>query len=178
MSDPIPVNPCVLVGTDLLILDLDGTCRECTVPGQVCPNKRGEQRILPGVRKRLLAHHEMGCAIHFATNQNGVARGYFTEEDLIDTLEEFVEILDLPQLHLSINHHFMWAPKSDLRKKPSPAMLFGAMERAGCWDDERILYVGDWTSDRDAAERARVRFMWAWEWNPEGPVNEDLLKLL
>jgi len=55
------------------------------------------------------------------------------------------------------------APReSCICRKPEPKML----QRIALYyfiGPERTLYVGDMESDRKAAESARVRFEWAWE---------------
>ena len=78
-----------LAEAELLILDLDGTVRSCTVAGQPCPNKPGEQGLHPlatlAIRRALAA----GQQVAFATNQGGIGLGYMdldTHKQIIDEL--------------------------------------------------------------------------------------------
>lgn len=67
------------------------------------------------------------------------------------------------------------APKAGcFCRKPHPYLLYKSMKTARAAPSE-TLYVGDMDSDREAAQRAGVDFLWAWEffgWEPverQGP---------
>jgi HAD superfamily hydrolase (TIGR01662 family) len=59
----------------------------------------------------------------------------------------------------------LWAATED-RRKPAPAMLIEAMRWFGV-DPEETVMVGDWETDRQAAEAAGVEFVWAAEFFSE-----------
>jgi HAD superfamily hydrolase (TIGR01662 family) len=59
----------------------------------------------------------------------------------------------------------LWATTED-RRKPSPAMLIEAMQWFGV-EPEEVVMVGDWETDRQAAEAAGVEFVWAEEFFSE-----------
>ena len=62
----------------VVFLDKDGTVIE-DVPYNVDPRRI---RLAPGAREALRLLGEAGATLVIATNQSGVARGYFTEDDL------------------------------------------------------------------------------------------------
>lgn len=158
----------------LIIFDADGTLRRCTVPGQPCPNKADEWEVIPGVKEKIAALPEkMRFAI--VSNQGGVGLGLMTDLEAYSLLERLSEAVfwetrkDLAWVHACIH-----APKDGCAcRKPSPLMLYKAMTDARSRPAE-TLYVGDMDSDREAAQRAGVAFLWAWEffgWDcPEGAL--------
>lgn len=159
-------------GVKLLILDLDDTVRRCTVPGQPCPNKPGEQQLIPGTREILESYWRAGIPIAVATNQGGVGLGYMTEDSLKLVLAELGQLLG--RLSESIGP-WGYCPHKPTEgcfcRKPEPGMLLEAMKHHRV-SREATLYVGDRDSDKGAAEAAGCRFLWAWEFNPAAKPRE------
>jgi D-glycero-D-manno-heptose 1,7-bisphosphate phosphatase len=99
--------------------------------------------------------------IIIVTNQAGIARGYYTEEDyqeltawfLADLANRGVEVLDV----FHCPHH----PEGSVKglavecdcRKPKPGMLHKAMQKYNI-DIEQSIMVGDKVSDADAGSRA------------------------
>ena len=147
----------------LLILDLDGTVRRCTVPGQPCPNDVGEQVLLPGAAEGVAAAVAAGVRIAFATNQAGVLYGHTTEDRVRAAITETAELLHAAtgahaNVHVEacFNNHPFW-------RKPGPGMLLRAMVEAEAAPGETLM-VGDRESDAFAAVAAGCRFMDAEAW--------------
>src|SRR5262249_21131456 len=100
-----------------------------------------------------------------ATNQGGVAFGYFRYVDILQALDEMCEQVPFPGKSL-----FMCAahPKGtieafkrdDDRRKPGPGMLVEAMQRFQT-EPHRVLMVGDRDEDRQADENAGCHFTYA-----------------
>lgn len=143
----------------MIIFDADGTLRRCTVPNQPCPNKPGEWEVIPGVREKIATLPE---SMRFAivSNQGGVGLGMMTQEVALSMLRDLSDDLFKTRCAIFACLH---APLSGcICRKPSPMMIFEAMEMLGKKRHE-ALYVGDMDSDCEAAERAGIDFMWAWE---------------
>lgn len=153
----------------LVIFDADGTLRRCTVPGQPCPNDHGEWELIPGVAEKVASLPE-GVRFAIVSNQGGVGLGMMPMAKAYELLEVLAAkaFWDTRKAHCWI-HACIHAPKEGCAcRKPSPLMLYKAMESAHCKPAE-TLYVGDMESDREAAQRAGVDFLWAWEffgWEP------------
>lgn len=153
----------------LIIFDADGTLRRCTVSGQPCPNGPGEWELIPGVLEKIQALHER-TRVAIVSNQGGVGLGHMTEAMAYKLLEDLAE-----SAFWEPRRWFSWifacchAPRDFCAcRKPSPLMLYRAMEHAHVRPMD-ALYVGDMESDREAAQRAGVDFLWAWEffgWQP------------
>jgi D-glycero-D-manno-heptose 1,7-bisphosphate phosphatase len=152
----------------LLLLDLDGTARRCTVPGQPCPNKRGQQELYPGTADLLNAYIAAGTKVAFVTNQGDVGLGCMTADDFNDTMDELKDLLGWSELDVYACTH---RPDHGCAcRKPGPRMLLDAMEDADVGPGE-TLYVGDMAYDAEAARAAGVhRFFFSWMFNPQVPV--------
>jgi len=149
----------------LWIFDADETLRGTTVPGQPCPRGPNEWELLPGVRERLA---ELGTGterlrIGVASNQDQVGYGTVTEEMARRLLGDMiVAALGSREADVCIQlcpHRLEVACEC---RKPAPGMLRAIMEHFAVAAEE-TLFVGNSPSDREAAERAGVRFAWSWE---------------
>jgi len=152
----------------LIIFDADGTLRNCTVPGQVCPNSDDQWELLPNVKEKL-SGIDWGSpglgrvAFSIASNQAGIPRGYLTVETARRLLMATAKAaLGFRPIEDSIR--FCPHGKYDgcACRKPGSLMLEQLME---FWEvePEETLFVGDMESDRLAAENAGCDFQWARE---------------
>jgi D-glycero-D-manno-heptose 1,7-bisphosphate phosphatase len=118
----------------------------------------------PGAREAVARLNRAGVAVTVATNQSGVARGYYG----LDDLDEFHEHMQLQLAEVggridrfyAAPHHeeaaveaFRHADHPD--RKPNPGMLLRAIADFGL-DPAKTLMVGDRASDLEAARRAGV----------------------
>ena len=163
-----PVTPPTIhEDLDLLLVDLDGTIRTCTVPGQPCPNGPGEQVLIPEAVTALVDAWGCGVPIVGITNQGGIGLGFMSEADFRETIQELNRMLFEEGNGLAIDKIKVCAHRPDAGcpcRKPSRVMLDGAIHEANA-DPRHVLFVGDRDSDRLAAKAAGVRFMWAADWH-------------
>ncbi|MGM9571665.1 MAG: D-glycero-alpha-D-manno-heptose-1,7-bisphosphate 7-phosphatase [bacterium] len=143
-----------------VFLDRDGTIIED--PGYL---SRPEQvRFLPGAIKGLKKMQEAGYLLVIITNQSGIARGYFTEDDLKKVHDYLTEQLarqgiDLAGIYYCPHHPEKGYPpyvKKCRCRKPGSALLERAAEElkinlAASW------MIGDKASDILAGKRAGCR---------------------
>jgi histidinol-phosphate phosphatase family protein len=115
--------------------------------------------LLSGVPDSLRRLREAGLALVVASNQAGVARGYFTEEDVLAVNRRLADILADEGLELDgwyyCTHHPDFGEPCDCRK-PAPGMLTRAARELGL-DLGRSWIVGDHPSDAEAGRRAGAR---------------------
>lgn len=138
-----------------VFLDRDGTLIEET--GYL--DKPEEVQVFPGAVEALKQLAQAGFGLFIVTNQSGIGRGYYTEDDmhavnrrLCDDLERegvrFREIFFAPE-----------APGQPSRgRKPSPQFLFDARDRFGVNLAESYM-VGDKRSDLECGWNAGVRLV-------------------
>lgn len=167
----------------LLMFDADGTLRGCTVPGRP-PNTPEEAVLLPGVEVILsryawkLTHY---CGI--ASNQGGVALGYIPEATCAAMLRDLMHDASWQSWPEMVIRYCPHAPQAGCRcRKPAPAMLHDIMlywhKQDAISGPADCLYIGDLSSDRDAAANAGIDFCFAsafFDWQG-GAVDPELLR--
>jgi D-glycero-D-manno-heptose 1,7-bisphosphate phosphatase len=120
---------------------------------------------MPQVREKLRSMDwtEGGAKLGIASNQNGVALGYLTQETarqlIVETL--MAALGSLP--HETVIEMCVCHPGVQCRcRKPAPGMLLDIMQKLKA-EPADTLYIGDLELDREAAARAGTRFAWAWD---------------
>ena len=126
--------------------------------------KIGEFQWMPGAKKTIKYYNEKGFFVIVITNQSGVARGYYTEED-IHRLHEWMqgEVAKVGA-HIDAFYHCPHHPEGTVApyritcscRKPEPGLIQQAMKE---WpvDKNRSLLIGDKSSDVEAAHAAGIR---------------------
>jgi D-glycero-D-manno-heptose 1,7-bisphosphate phosphatase len=120
---------------------------------------------IPGARRAICRLHAAGVVIVVATNQSGVARGYFTEAD-VGLVHQAMQA-DLRAAGAKIDAFYVcpfhpdavdpaFAHPDHPDRKPNPGMLLRAIADLRL-DPARTTLVGDRDSDLEAAQRAGVR---------------------
>ena len=152
-----------------LFLDLDGTVRK-TKSGKVCPNTPDDQELLPGRAEKIREYKEKGYKIIAVTNQGGIGLGYMSSGACEEILGKLDEMLGY------VFDRMMYAPaapqKQDPWTKPQAGMLFHA-EADMAIDLKRSVMVGDMATDKECAEKAGVKFVWAKDFFDDGRRNDQ-----
>lgn len=138
-----------------VFLDRDGTVTEEI--GYVNDPRR--LRLIPGSAEAIALLNAKNIPVILATNQAGVARGYFKEEMIgrcHARLEEMLAALGarLDAIFYCPHHPSVGEPpyRQDCEcRKPKPGMLLKAAERFGL-DLSRSYVIGDKASDLEVAE--------------------------
>ncbi len=133
-----------------VFLDRDGTLTEEV--GYV--NHPSRLSLIPGAAEGVRLLNAAGVPAILATNQAGVARGYFTEDLVKEVLARLGSLLAAQGAHLDAMyycpHHPKVGPEPYRRacdcRKPRPGMLLRGAEEFGL-DMARCYVVGDKISD-------------------------------
>jgi D-glycero-D-manno-heptose 1,7-bisphosphate phosphatase len=134
-----------------IFLDRDGTLMKDT---GYCSNP-GEVELLEDVAKLLPELKEAGFKLVIITNQSGIGRGYFKEEDFWAVQQELERQLG-PGM-IDATYFCADTPQNaSERRKPNPGMLLEAARELGI-DLGRSYMVGDKASDAEAGIRAGVK---------------------
>lgn len=157
MTEAAPAPPAGVPG---VIFDRDGVLN--VDHGYV--HKAEQLEWIPGAREIIARLNRAGFVVVVATNQSGVARGFYT----LDQLHAFHDHMQSRFEELGGRiHRFYSAPFHDEGavpefivadhpdRKPNPGMLLSAIRDFGL-DPARTLMVGDRGSDMEAARRAGV----------------------
>lgn len=141
-----------------LFVDKDG-CLVDNVPYNVDPSLL---RFRPGAVQAVAEIAARGFEIIIVTNQSGLARGYFTNEQLIALrdalLDRFARESSVRIRGFLFCPHApdLWGLPSCQCRKPLPGMLLEAAELYGI-DLERSWMIGDTLDDVEAGRRAGCR---------------------
>jgi len=120
--------------------------------------------LLPGVPHALKRLHDAGYLLVLVTNQSGVARGLFTEEDVRHTNQALQELLRKKGIELDALYYCPHLPEGTVTpyaqvcdcRKPAPGMLLRAAREHDV-DLARSFMIGDSPSDVEAGRRAGCR---------------------
>src|ERR1700676_5592305 len=120
-----------------IFFDRDGTLIKdvgyCSKPGEV--------ELLEGVRQLLPKLKEAGFKIIIVTNQSGIGRGYFTEEDFWAVQQELQKQLGADVIDAT--YFCADTPQQESeRRKPNPGMLLEAATDLSI-DLDQSYMVGD-----------------------------------
>lgn len=136
-----------------VFLDRDGTLIE-----EVNYLRRIDQiRVLPGVPDALRRLREAGFALVLVTNQSGVARGYFTEEDLRAIHAELQTRLPRLDGIYWCPHHPEHGERVECACRKPGTELFERAVRDLDLDPARSWAVGDKAGDLEGAMRLGCR---------------------
>jgi D-glycero-D-manno-heptose 1,7-bisphosphate phosphatase len=144
-----------------LFLDRDGVINEETA----YLYRREDVRWVPGIHSLLRTAAELGYAPVIVTNQSGIARGLYTEDDFHVLMRWMCAELAGEQGAAIAGVYFCpFHPRGEVAayrresvdRKPAPGMLLRAAEELGL-DLGRSVLVGDRCSDLQAAQAAGLR---------------------
>jgi D-glycero-D-manno-heptose 1,7-bisphosphate phosphatase len=117
-----------------------------------------------GAREAIAYATQSGWRVFIVTNQSGVARGHYTEDEVRSLLDWIREECRLYGGTIDDARYCPYHPDASLEayrrisdwRKPEPGMLLDLMR---AWDlaPDRCLLIGDRPTDVQAAERAGVK---------------------
>ena len=118
---------------------------------------------LPDAVEGLKQLQNAGFKLFVVTNQSGIARGYYTEDDFLALTKVMTADLSAKGVTLAAVYYCPYLEDADLEpyrvaselRKPEPGMLLKAANEHDI-DLARSIMVGDKVSDMVAAERAGV----------------------
>lgn len=144
-----------------LFLDRDGVLNED--PGYV--HRWEDFRWIPGAREAVAAFNRAGWWVFVVTNQSGVGRGYYGEDDVMALHAQMSKSLAEVGGHIDAYYYCPQHPDATIdayrhpdppNRKPNPGMILRALSE---WpvDVTRSIMVGDKDADVEAARRAGIR---------------------
>lgn len=140
----------------LIILDRDGVINEDSDEYI----KSSEEWIpIPGSLAAIAKLNQAGHSVAVASNQSGLARGYFTQKDLEATHAKMQ--LELAKLDGHIDAIFYCPHHPDDHcdcRKPKPGLLLQIAKKFNT-DLKNAVFIGDTLSDFQCAENAGCRFI-------------------
>lgn len=157
-----------------VFLDKDGTLVE-NVAFNVDPSS---VRLMPGAEECLRLLQAAGYGLVVVSNQSGLARGYFTEDELQSAWQALRATLRRGGVSLDTLYYCPHLPHGELPlgvspcmcRKPQPGLLWRAARDLGL-DLSRSWLIGDILDDIETGVRAGCRTVLV---SPEGRTREEL----
>lgn len=152
-------------------LDRDGTINKNY--GYVIDIKKFKflKNVIPAIRFL----KKRGFLVIVISNQSGIARGYFTNNDLNNLNKSVLKILKKKRTKIDFFYHSPYHPKfskfskeENFMRKPNPGMIIKAIKKHNI-DIQKSFMIGDSLEDKIAANRAGIKFF---------PKKENLLYIV
>lgn len=151
----------------LLIFDKDGTLVKSVVNPRTgkshAPNRLEDQDYFEDVRAKCVQLVAEGHTLAVASNQGGVAFGIFPVEEAEALVQAAAIYIGAAGYRVCFNHpNGKIAPYNaeSPNRKPAPGMLNELMQEFGFLPQDTVM-IGDWDTDKQAAEMAGCQFEWA-----------------
>ena len=132
-------------------------CSPSICEGSICPAEAVISQLLPGVVEGLQRLRAAGYSFAIVTNQSGIGRGYYSEQDYHDFQQHL--LADLASFGISIEGSYFCPHRPHEGcgcRKPELAMLHLLSRELGA-DLTQCWMVGDGLGDVLVAERAGGR---------------------
>jgi len=118
--------------------------------------KSKEFRFIDGIFEACKHFQSLGYKLIIVTNQSGIARGYYQEEDFLSLTKWMLAQFNNQDIHILDVFFCPHGPKSTCNcRKPQPGMFLKARDKYGI-DMENSWVIGDKESDIGAANSAGV----------------------
>jgi D-glycero-D-manno-heptose 1,7-bisphosphate phosphatase len=150
-----------ILESGVVIFDADDTLRRTTVAGQPCPHRPHEWELLPGVAETLRPlPWRTQLQLGIASNQDRIGWGIIepdTAHAMLRALAVAATGYDPGADAVQLCPH---RPADGCGcRKPAPGMIHRILVHYGA-PPARAVFVGNAETDREAAIRARVTFLW------------------
>lgn len=138
----------------LIIIDRDGVINEDSDAYIKSPE---EWLPIPGSLEAIARLNRAGYTVTVATNQSGIARGYFDLKTLSAMHRKMDDLLKEQGGHIDAVFYCPHGPKDNCDcRKPSPGLLYEISRRFQTKLDD-VMFVGDTISDMKAAVAAKAK---------------------
>ncbi len=114
-------------------------------------------RLMPGAATAVRRIHELGYLAIVITNQSGIARGLFTDQELAAVNAELERLLAEEGAHLDAVYYCPHLPTAGCLCRKPGTLLFEQACRDHGIDARRSLVVGDRLHDIEAGRRIGAR---------------------
>lgn len=153
---------------DTLLLDRDGTINVHIIGDYV--RKWEDFEFIPNVLETIVAWSESVKRIIIVTNQRGIGKGKYTEEDLADIHNHMVSEIEKLSGRIDKIYYCTSLTEEDIRRKPGRGMFDDVLRDFPDVDLAKTLMIGDGDVDRDFAKNCGIDFVRIDSFKREGAV--------
>jgi D-glycero-D-manno-heptose 1,7-bisphosphate phosphatase len=150
----------------LVVFDKDGTLVKGVIGKNGkshCPDTLETQEYFDDVESKCAELVRGGAILTVSSNQGGVAFSILTSDEadlLVRAATEYIGGLGYRVSFYHPNGKIAPWNQDHRTRKPAPGMLFDLMEQCEFTSANTVM-VGDWDTDKQAAEAAGCAFIWA-----------------
>ncbi len=139
---------------DTLLLDRDGVINEYRPNDYV---KRWEEFIfIPEFLEAIPQWSKWVKRIVIITNQRGISKGLYTEEDLREIHAKMIESIEKAGGRIDKIYHCAAMDKKDPNRKPQPGMFHQMLKDFPDTNPDKCLMVGDMMTDMEFANNCGI----------------------
>lgn len=119
--------------------------------------------FIDGIFELVRSYQEQGYLIFVITNQAGIGRGYYTEDDFLNLTDWMLERFEEQGIKITEVYYCPYHPthgigeylKDSIDRKPNPGMILKAKEKYDI-DLGNSVLIGDKESDIEAGKAAGI----------------------
>jgi D-glycero-D-manno-heptose 1,7-bisphosphate phosphatase len=146
----------------LFLFDVDGTLVK-TKSGDEFRKTPDDWELLPGRKEYITKLLKDGFEVALITNQGGAAFGYFELVEMHQQIADLASQLGDIAFYIDYTHPKGFVSglgRNSWRRKPGPGMVYEAILSA-CVNPDETVFIGDRPEDQEAAENAKIDFIWS-----------------
>lgn len=150
------INEIDITGYNTLLLDRDGTINVHIIGDYV--RKWEDFEFIPIAYDTMPYFASKFKHIFIVTNQRGIGKGKYSEEDLADIHRHMVEEIEKIGGRIDGIYYCTSLTEDDIRRKPGRGMFDDILRDYPDIDPTKTLMVGDGDTDRDFAKNSGIDF--------------------
>lgn len=150
------INEVDIKGYNTILLDRDGTINVHVIGDYV--RKWEDFEFIPNVLETIAVWSRQVKYIFIVTNQRGIAKGVFSEEDLADIHFHMVAEIEKHGGRIDGIYFSSALTEEDIRRKPGRGMFNDILSDYPDVDPAKTLMIGDGDVDRDFAKNSGIVF--------------------
>lgn len=143
-------------GYDTLLLDRDGTINVHIIGDYV--RKWEDFEFIPIALETMPYFAKHFKRIFIVTNQRGIGKGKYTEEDLADVHQKMVTEIEKVGGRIDGIYYCTSLTEKDIRRKPGRGMFDDILRDHPDIDPTKTIMIGDGDVDRDFAKNCGIAF--------------------
>lgn len=142
---------------DTILLDRDGTINVHIIGDYV--RKWDDFEFIPNVVNTIARWSKLVKHIFIVTNQRGIGRGKYTEEDLADIHSHMVAEIEIAGGRIDGIYFCLSLTEEDIRRKPGRGMFDDILHQHSDVVIDKTVMIGDGDVDRDFARNCGIDFI-------------------
>lgn len=162
------INEVDIKDYDILLLDRDGTINVHIIGDYV--RKWEDFEFIPNAIETIAFWSSRVKHIFIVTNQRGIRKGKYTEEDLADIHAHMLAEIEKQGGRIDDIYFCSALTEEDIRRKPGRGMFDDILRDYPYVDPAKTLMIGDGDVDRDFAKNCGIDFVRIDSFKREGAV--------